>query len=351
MRLMFVHHVIEDRGSAQDIHNYMQMASGLGHEVAVYGRPNAHSSFNYSLDIESANAVIFIFEWTTDLQFGDNLDLMRLVSRVPRERRVVIDCDGKYNDALHVAGDSNHPDAVTSRRWIEICDSLSDKIFQPTLRPLRANVRPFFFHAYNPAWEVPLNFREKEYGMIYVGNNWFRWRALRRVLEAVATVRTRVGRITLVGHGWNAPAPWASPTLIEDADYTEPGYLEGLAVEVQAPVRFDAVIGWMGKGIFNPVIYRPLFDRLRLVTCRSYETVAANTIPLFAQDEEFVTDVYGEEAAALVLLEGSGAAEKIADVVERPEHYAGVVAGMRQRLGEKHSYEVRLRELMRIVES
>jgi hypothetical protein len=124
MRLMFVHHVIEDRGSAQDMYHYAQVAKLLGHEVALYGPPHRASGFHYSLDIDSADAVIFIFEWTTGLQYGDNIDLMRLVGRLPRERRVVIDCDGKYNDAIRVEGDYNHPDAGTSQQWVRICDSL-----------------------------------------------------------------------------------------------------------------------------------------------------------------------------------------------------------------------------------
>src|SRR5262245_15423884 len=121
MRLMFVHYLFEDRGSAQDIHHFALTAWALGHEVALYGPPDPKSPFNYSRDLASADAVIFIFEWTTDLQFGDRLDLTRLVGRVPRERRVVIDCDGKYNAAISVVGDYNHPDEATSRRWIEVC--------------------------------------------------------------------------------------------------------------------------------------------------------------------------------------------------------------------------------------
>ena len=77
MRLMFVHYLFEDRGSAQDIHHFALAAKELGHEVALYGPPDPSSPFNYSLDVESADAVIFIFEWTTDLQFGDDLDLLR----------------------------------------------------------------------------------------------------------------------------------------------------------------------------------------------------------------------------------------------------------------------------------
>src|SRR5260370_9799294 len=115
MRLMFVHWLYEDRGSAQDVHNYAVAARALGHEVALYGPPNPQSPFNYSMDMGSADAVIFIFEWTTDLQFGDRLDWMRLVAQVPRERRVGMDCDGKYNESINVTGYCNHARSEPTR--------------------------------------------------------------------------------------------------------------------------------------------------------------------------------------------------------------------------------------------
>lgn len=350
MRLMFVHYVLEDRGSPQDIYNYGHVARALGHEVAIYGCSNGTSPFNYSIDIDSADAVIFIFEWTTDLQYGDTLDFMRLVGKVPRRRRVVIDCDGKYNDAISVVGDYNHPDAAASRRWVDVCDSISDKICQPTLHPLRPNVRTFLFHAYNPTWEVPLELSAKEYGMFCVGNNWFRWRPMQRVLRAIEPIRDQVGRIGLTGLGWNSPAPWANPTIIEDAYFTDPAYLKQLDVEVMPPVRFDQVIDYMGKGIFSPVIYRPLFDQLRLVTCRTFETPAANTLPLFGQDAEYVEEIYGEEAVELVLPD-ERPHEKILDLLCRREYYTAIVKRIRHQLAEKHPYAARLRELIEIVES
>jgi hypothetical protein len=233
---------------------------------------------------------------------------------------------------------------------VEVCNSLSDKVFQPTYHPLRPNVRPFFFHAYNPAWEAPLDFRAKEFGMAYVGNNWFRWQPLQRVLRAVEPVRTEVGRIALVGHGWDRPAPWANPGVHEDAYRTDPEYLRRLGVEVFPPVRFDQVLAWMGKGVFSPVVYRPLFDHLRLVTCRSFETPAAGAIPLFAQAPAFVAEVYGDEAVELVLPQGRPE-DKVLDMLCRPDHYAAIVRGLRRRLAEKHSYEAHLRELIEIVES
>ena len=93
--------------------------------------------------------MVFILEWTADLQEGDVLDWLRMVARFPKRRRVVIDCDGKYNDAISVVGDYNHKSEEQSRRWIQICDALSDKIFQPIYQTLRANVWFPFFYSYS----------------------------------------------------------------------------------------------------------------------------------------------------------------------------------------------------------
>jgi len=348
MRLIFVHWVYEDRGSAQDLYNYREAARQLGHEVVIYGPPEL-SSFHYSLDVGDNDAVVFICEWTTGLQYGDQLDWLRLVAQVPRRRRVVIDCDGKYNDAISVTGDYNHSDASASREWIAICDSLSDKICQATLHPLRPNVRPFLFHAYNPAWAVPLDLRDKRYGMFYVGNNWFRWRQLRWVLETVERVRAEVGPIGITGHGWDRPAPWTNDSISPDAYANDPDYLRRLDVAVTPPVRFDQVIASMSQGVFTPVIYRPLFEHLQLVTCRTFETPAANTIPLFGLDPNFVEETYGQAARDLVL--GGGHPEELVrDVMRHPARYAEIVEGIRRELSEKHSYAARLRELVRIIE-
>src|SRR5262245_5719719 len=239
MRLVFVYWAFEDQGSGLVIQGYSDAARALGHEVVVYGRPNPRIPLNYSRDIGSADAVIFIFEWTTDLWQGDPLDLLRVVSKVPRRRRVILDGDGNYNDVIRVAGDYNHRDAAAGRRWMEICDSLSDKICQPTLHPLRKNVHTFLFYSYNPAWAVPLDFHAKEYGLIYVGHSKFRWVPLHRVLRAIEPIREHIGRIGLVGYGWASPPPWAVPMRLEEAYYSDPAYLAKLGAEVIDPVPFE----------------------------------------------------------------------------------------------------------------
>jgi glycosyltransferase involved in cell wall biosynthesis len=367
MRLMFVYWQPDDAGSAQTIVNYTEAARALGHEVVLYGPEDEASRFRCSLDVESADAVVFLLEWNLYLPPGDlkaegrrrtrdglmgigHFNLVQLLSKVPRARRVVIDDDGMYNDVIHVGGDYNHLDAEASRRRIELYDSLADKIYQPTPHPLRPNVGTFFFHAYDPAWERPLDFRAKAYGMVYVGNNWFRWRAMQQVLRAIEPIRDEVGRIGLVGRDWGAMPFWVESPLREAAYYTDPDYLNRLGVEIMPPVPVDQVVDRMSQGVFNPVLVRPVFNHLRLVNPRLFETPAANTIPLFCLDRPYVQEIYGAQAGELVLAaDPAAASEQIVDVLRRPDEYADIVRGIRRHLAAHHSYEVRLRELIGIV--
>jgi hypothetical protein len=349
---MFVYYAFEDQGSGLVIQGYTEAARAIGHEVCVYGRDNPKIPLNYSIDVGSADAIIFLFEWTTQLRYEDQLDMLRLMTALPRERRVILDGDGNYNDPFLVENDYNHKDAASSRRWCEICDSVTDKICQPTLHPFRKHVRPFLFYAYNPSWEVPLSSgtASKEYGMIYVGHAKFRWWPMSRVLRAVEKVRGEVGRIGLVGHGWGELPWWATTMKIEDSYYTEPDYLKKLGAEVMPPVPFKAVVETMSKATFNPVLLRPTFNTMKLVNPRMFETPAANTIPLFAIDKEHIREIYGEDAANNLVLH-DGAPDAVANIVRRPDDFRDIQLGMRKHLAEHHSHAARLRQLIEIIKS
>jgi len=347
MKLVFVYWGYENAGSMLDLRGYARAARAIGHEVTLYGPPNPLFALDYSQYLTGADAVIFVFEWTTALQFGDRLDWTRLLEAVPRQRRVVIDCDGAYNDPIEFGGDYNHRTVESSRHWTDVCDSLSDKIFQPTLRPRRKNVRPFLFHIYDPTWEAPLDFADKEFGMIYVGHTKFRWRGMSQVLRAIERVRDRVGRVALVGEGWGKPLDWMQ--WDDGKHYVDRDYLKRIGVEALPAVPYQQVTGTINKAVFNPVVYRPLFEQLGMVTCRTFETPAAGTIPLFLLDRTYVTEIFGERAMELVL-DGEHAHEKIVDVLERPEHYAEIVMSIREDFGQHHSPEARLRELVEIIE-
>src|SRR5437773_2797534 len=347
MRFMFVYWKLENAGSAQTILNYAAAARELGHEVLLYADPDHSSKFACSLDIDSADAVIFLLEWNIYLHENKPLDLSGALRSSAREQRIVIVNDGMYNDPIRIDGDYNHPTMEDSLKRTELYDSISHRIYQPTLHPLRPNVKTFLFHGYNPAWEAPLDPTDKPYGMLYVGSNWFRWRAMSRVLRAIQPIRHRVGRIRIVGHNWTEMPWWVDSPLREDAYFLDTGYLRALGVEVSPPVLIGEVVATMGQGVFNPVLVRPTFNYLRLVNPRLFETLAANTIPLFALDEAYVKEIYGDAGTELVL--GDDPSELIVDVLERPHHYATVVTELRRYLAKRHSFITRVTELVDLV--
>lgn len=349
MKIVFVYWGYENAGSMLDLKGYARAAETMGHEVIIYGPANPTFALDYSQDLNGTDAIVFVVEWTTQLQFGDRVDWVRLLEAVPPERRVVIDCDGCYNDPLEYAGDYNHKTEKESRDWIEFCDSLTSKIYQPTPRPLRPNVKSFYFHIYDKTWETPFDFSAKDYSMIYVGHTKFRWHGMSQVLHALEPVRHKAGRIGLVGEGWDAPLEWTEWEEIKDNYYVDRDYLKRLDVEALPPVPFAKVIETMERGVFNPVIYRPLFEHLHMVTCRTFETIAGGTIPLFLLDRQYVKDVFGDAALELVL-SGDKASSTIEDVLERPDYYADIVHGIRKEFAKLHTPEVRLARLIEIIE-
>jgi hypothetical protein len=348
MRMMFVYWKVENAGSAQTIYNFASTARKFGHEVVLYAPEGAVSRFQCSLDIESADVAIFVLEWNIYLHNNEPLDLEGPIARMPRNRRIVIDNDGMYDDVIEIGGDCNHLDKAASRNRVDLYDSIADKICQPTLHPRPRNVRSFLFHGYNPAWEVPLDFRAKEFGMCYVGSNWFRWKALKRVLQAIEPIRDRVGRVGLVGHDWGQIPWWIEQPLRERAYMTDPEYLRSLDIEIMPAVPIEHVIGSMSKAVFNPVLARPLFNHLRLTHPRLFETLAANTIPLFNLGRDHVVEIYGEPAGELVF--GENASEQILDVLGRPDYYAEIVREIREHLAVNHSFERRFQELIDIID-
>ena len=350
MRIMLVYFLLEDGGSAIDVQHYVRAAKRAGHEIVVYGPPRPGSEIPFTMDLEGVDAAVFVYEWTQRLLHGDNLDYARIVAKIPRRRRVVIDCDGGLNERMTASGDHNHPDEAAARRWIASCEALADKLYQPSPRPRRPNVKTFLFHGYSETWERPLDLERRELGMAYVGHSKFRWGPMNRVLDAVAPVRAKVGRLAIVGHGWDAMPEWAPRMKIEDSFYTDKEKLARMGVEIFPPIPFQEVIDWMSRAVFNPVIYRPLFSELAFVTCRTFETPAAGTIPLFGLDAAYVAEIFGPAAAALVLPE-ERPEEKIRDMFEHRARYAGIVDDVRKHMRAHHGYDARLRELVSIIEA
>ena len=81
------------------------------------------------------------------------LSRARCSTAIPREKRVVVDLWGRYNDTIRVEHDFNHLEKLDGHlgwEWDEAFRAISDTILQPTLEPRRADVGSFLFHGFEP---------------------------------------------------------------------------------------------------------------------------------------------------------------------------------------------------------
>lgn len=169
---------------------------------------------------------------------------------------------------------------------------------------------------------------------------------MRVLLEAVEPLRDRLGPLCLAGTGWDHRPERAAKKAVSGVE-VDPALLERAGVAVRPAVRFDETIPLMGQGRFCPVILRPLFHHLGLVSNRAFETFCADTIPLLLLPEEMVEGVYGPEA--LPLTAGSDVTARLDDMMRRPEFYWSAVLKTREYLAKRHSYQQRFQELLAIL--
>jgi hypothetical protein len=363
MAVLFVSKLDRFARAVNTVAGYIKTGPALGHDVAVFGeRVSDMPGVTYSLDAEAFDFVIFVVYETSD--FPDLPYLARLLDGVPRERRVIIDCCGRYNETIRVDHDFNHLEKLDGHQgweWVEGFETISDQILQPTLRPLRPEVRPFLFHAYNPAvvaqpygsaaeaaqaWSANHD-GQRPYGIVYVGNNWQRWSQLRPFLEALEPVKDEIGPVCLTGWDWEHRPEWAIELGLAGVD-VDPGLLERVGAVTQWPVPFDEVIGLLGQGRFTPVIHRPLFNHLGLVTNRTFESFCGDAVPVLMLAPELVESMYGPQALALI--PGEDLAGHLTEVARNPERYWDAILRTRAHLAEQHSYQQRFTELLDILE-
>jgi len=58
MKLVFVYWGYENAGSMLDLRGYARAARGMGHQVTIYGPPNAGFALDYSQELAGADAVV-----------------------------------------------------------------------------------------------------------------------------------------------------------------------------------------------------------------------------------------------------------------------------------------------------
>ena len=153
MKLLFVTNLDRYCRGVSTITKYAQVGKALGHEVALFGEQRSEPpAVDCSLDVKRFDFAIFVVYETKD--FPDLPYLAQLLDGMPKERRVVIDCCGRYNDTIRIEHDFNHLEKLDNHQgweWVEGFQAVAEKILQPTLEPRKLEVHPFLFHGFDPA--------------------------------------------------------------------------------------------------------------------------------------------------------------------------------------------------------
>ena len=92
----------------------------------------------------------------------------------------------------------------------------------------------------------------------------------------------------------------------------------------------------------------PLFRHLRFLTSKFFEIFCADTVPLVLIDPDHAEAVYGPAGRELAW--DDGRADRLLDVLTRPERYRAIVEEVRAHLAAQHSYRQRVEELVGALE-
>jgi hypothetical protein len=346
--------VMKHRGNAGSTHavaNYMRRAPSFGHSVAIFGSPIWYiPELRFSMDIEEFDRVVYLFE--TERYAVLPMHQAILLDRFPREHRLIVDTDGMYQELIQLDGyDFNHRSEADRRDWVAYMDALGDRVVHTLLDRStfgKASALPFF--GYDPALEAdPAVTPPKQWDVLHVGHNWWRWREVEReLLPAFARIRNDVGRIGFLGLWWDAPpteGPAAGPA---DAFLSDAYALRRLRIETPPAVNYDHVIKNMNSSRINILTQRPLLRHLKHLTLKYFEIFCADTIPLLMLDDDHAKAVYGPAAGELTL--PGRVAERILDALENEEKYRAIVADVRDHLRAHHDYGTRARELFDLIE-
>ena len=363
MNILFVSKLSAFARSVFTISRYVEVGRALGHQVCVFGeQTSAPPVLPYSLDIKAFDFAVFVVYEPWD--FPDMPYLAQLLDGIPKERRVIIDCCGRYNETVRVEHDFNHLEKMDRHQgweWVEGFDAVSNTILQPTEKPRRPGVRSFLWHAFDPAavlkpyataqeavesW-ANSNGHAKNYGLTYVGHNWQRWTQLRALLTGIEPLSAELGPIVFAGSDWDKRPDWAAQLGIQGVD-VDPQLLARTAVDAKPPVPFTDMIQFMSDGKFSPIVHRPLFNELGFVTNRTFSTFCADTIPLLMLPQDMTESIYGPSAARLRL--GADITGDVKRILDNPIPYWQAVLDTRQHLAAHHTFQHRFQELEGILE-
>ncbi len=340
MKIAFVGNYQYNCGSSNALLGYVKAGKSLGHDIRV-------SEFGYIDKIIRQVVPVAERSWNPDIlaivyesyPFLSSQDLDEIRKNIPRSKILIIDPDCKYLEPCVLENDSNHQTPDSYEYWTKLYNSLSDKILQPTLDKItKGKVYKFIYYGI----DTSNNFGDvkKDFDFLYVGNNWYRWNDIYNFVKSTSKIRKELKSVAVMGNYWNGDVMEG----YEKATYSNPDFLKKNNVEIIKSAPYGKVESSMGKGLINPILVRPILNKLKLVTPRMFETFSADTVPVVPEYFAHAIELYGDTVKELVLSN-----EKILMILKDYKKYLDISRGIRNKLIDEHSYEVRLKELIKFV--
>jgi len=195
-----------------------------------------------------------------------------------------------YNSIISVDGyDHNHANEFNRLYWVSHCNTLVDKILQPTPDPLEANVISLPFYGYDPTLQVSADGSPpKRFDIMHVGHNWWRWREMSTcLLPAIERIRAHLDGICFMGLWWGAVPEGAKEVNLDVAFGFDSEWFQRLGITVRPAVPYTEVITAMSEGRVNIMTQRPLFRRLKLLTSKYFGRTQRQELYQTPQDQTF----------------------------------------------------------------
>jgi hypothetical protein len=357
MNILIVNEYLGNAGNTHAISNYMRVGAELGHRIALYGNPQqslANGSrlpsgtqhADFSTDLKAFDRIVYWFE--SKLRHLKRLPEVAMLGAFPREHRVVLDADGRFNPFTVVDGyDRSHRSAAERDEWVEYYEALADKVIKPTIAANsdpRVTTLPFY--GFDPSEIIePEHVPPKTYDILHVGHNWYRWKEVKKdLLPAFEKIRGEVGEIGFLGLWWDRAPDWAPEWDLEPAFRVNVEKFRKLDIKVEPPVHYTEVVRAMSTGRINIFTQRPYLAHVKHLTLRYFEEFCADTIPLLMLEDDLAEAVYGPAGRELTL--PGRVAEKILDALRRPDHYREIVEDARRYMLAHHSLRQRVEELV-----
>lgn len=342
-RIAFVGNYKYNNGSSNTLLGYVRAGAVLKYDIRV-------SSFG-ALDNNIKTAVpVANRDWKPDLlvivyesyPFLSSKDIDEICSTIPRSKTIIIDPDCKYSKPSFSSGDTNHSSQDSYKFWTGLYDSLSDIILQPHIGiPDTKKIKSFIYFGIDKN-VVNISRQSKDYDLLYVGNNWYRWHDIVQLIKLISPIRKRLKKIALVGNNWNGEVMQG----FEDATYSDPSFLKQNQIEILKSAPYGQVEATMSKGLLNPIFVRPILNHLGLVTPRMFETFNADTVPLIPSYFTHAVNLYGHDVTKLTISDNP---KDILKILDNYDTYLSLSREIREMLKVKHSYDVRLNELLEFV--